>query len=187
MFYSELKSKSGNILTKTTALRINLNIDGVPITSRSHHHPSHSQTSRLLSSSLSLDLPFPRDWECEKNYSIIWFLTFIPICWVKHIYLISNNNSVSPWDPMTCEIYCERHPQEKLGDGTDLWTSKSFIKLHQVSGNELTLTSPKSSKLNPEKTGWHRWGHLSRNLTYLSLITSTPSHLLSLSSSISPL
>ena len=32
----------------------NLNIDGAPIPSRSHTHPSHSQTSHLLSSSLSL-------------------------------------------------------------------------------------------------------------------------------------
>jgi hypothetical protein len=29
-------------------LRINLNIDGTPITSRTHTHPSHFQTSRLL-------------------------------------------------------------------------------------------------------------------------------------------
>ncbi len=31
----------GNILTKTPALRITLNIDDVPSTSRSHTHPSH--------------------------------------------------------------------------------------------------------------------------------------------------
>jgi hypothetical protein len=36
------------------ALRMNLNIDGAPLASRSHTHPSHSQTSRLLTSSLSL-------------------------------------------------------------------------------------------------------------------------------------
>jgi hypothetical protein len=35
-----------NILTKATALRINLYLDGAPITSQSHTHPSHSQTSR---------------------------------------------------------------------------------------------------------------------------------------------
>ena len=37
-----------------------LKIDGVTIDSRSHTHPSHSQTSRLLTSSLSLGIPGPR-------------------------------------------------------------------------------------------------------------------------------
>ena len=62
VFYSPLKSKVANILAKATALSINLNIasDGVPQDSRSHTHPSHSQTSRILSSSLSLGIPFPR-------------------------------------------------------------------------------------------------------------------------------
>jgi hypothetical protein len=32
-----------NILAKAEALRINLNIDGTPIASKSHTHPSHSQ------------------------------------------------------------------------------------------------------------------------------------------------
>jgi hypothetical protein len=36
----------------------NLNLDGAPIASSSHTHPSHSQTSRLLTSSLSLGLAF---------------------------------------------------------------------------------------------------------------------------------
>ena len=45
-------------------LRINLNIDGTPITSRTHTHPSHSPTSRLLTSSLSLGVPVPRTTEC---------------------------------------------------------------------------------------------------------------------------
>jgi hypothetical protein len=46
-FSSVLKSRVGNILAKVSALRINLNTDGSPITSKSHTHPSHSQTSRL--------------------------------------------------------------------------------------------------------------------------------------------
>jgi hypothetical protein len=46
-FSSQLKAKVGNILAKAAALRINLNIDGTPIASKSHTHPSHSQTSRL--------------------------------------------------------------------------------------------------------------------------------------------
>jgi hypothetical protein len=40
-----VKSKLGSILTKAAALRINLNLDGAPIVSKSHTHPSHSQTS----------------------------------------------------------------------------------------------------------------------------------------------
>ncbi len=46
-FSSELKSQIGNILAKAAALRIVLNIDGAPVASRSHTHPSHSQASRL--------------------------------------------------------------------------------------------------------------------------------------------
>jgi hypothetical protein len=59
-FSTHLKAKVGSTLAKVAALRINLNIDGVSITSRTHTHPSHSQTSRLLTSSLSLGVPVPR-------------------------------------------------------------------------------------------------------------------------------
>jgi hypothetical protein len=59
-FSSMFKSRSGNILSKAAALHINLNLDGEPIASKSHTHPSHSQTSRLLTSSLSLGVPVPR-------------------------------------------------------------------------------------------------------------------------------
>jgi hypothetical protein len=53
-FSAQLKAKVCSTLDKDAALRINLNIDGAPITSRTHTHPSHSETSRLLTSSLSL-------------------------------------------------------------------------------------------------------------------------------------
>jgi hypothetical protein len=43
-FSSQVKSKIGNILAKAAALRIILNIDGAPVASRSHTHPSHSET-----------------------------------------------------------------------------------------------------------------------------------------------
>jgi hypothetical protein len=58
--FSILKSKCDSILVKEAVLRITLNIDGAPIVSQTHTHPSHSQTSRLLSSSLSLGVPVPR-------------------------------------------------------------------------------------------------------------------------------
>ena len=63
-YSAQLKSKCGNILAKAAALRINLNLDGASITSQSHTHPSHSQTSRLLTSSLSLGVPVPRPTQC---------------------------------------------------------------------------------------------------------------------------
>jgi hypothetical protein len=59
VFSVTLKEKVDNTLTKTETLCITLSIDGVSITSKTHTHPSHSQTSRLLNSSLSLDVPTP--------------------------------------------------------------------------------------------------------------------------------
>ena len=46
------------------------NLDGVPITSRSYTHPSHSQVSRLLTSSLSLGVPVPCTTECIRDMQI---------------------------------------------------------------------------------------------------------------------
>ncbi len=66
-FCSQLKSRVGLALAKAAALRITLNLDGAPITSKSHTHPSHSQTSRLLSSSLSLGVPVPRATQCMRD------------------------------------------------------------------------------------------------------------------------
>jgi hypothetical protein len=53
VFSSTLKAKVGRTLVKTEVLRILLNVDRVLITSKRHTHPSHSQTSRLLNSTLS--------------------------------------------------------------------------------------------------------------------------------------
>ncbi len=41
-FSTQLKVTVGNILTKPEVSRINLNIDGMTIDSKSHTHPSHS-------------------------------------------------------------------------------------------------------------------------------------------------
>ncbi len=60
VFAQQFKIRVALTLTKEAALRITLNLDGVPITSKSHTHPSHSQTSRPLTSSLSLGVPVPR-------------------------------------------------------------------------------------------------------------------------------
>ena len=61
-FSSMFKSRVGNILVKTT--RITFNLDEAPITSKSHTHLTHSQSSRLLTSSLSLGVPVPRATQC---------------------------------------------------------------------------------------------------------------------------
>ena len=66
-FLQQLKSKVGLALAKAAALRIVLNLDGAPIASKSHTHPSHSQTSRLLTSSLSLGIPVPRPTQCVRD------------------------------------------------------------------------------------------------------------------------
>jgi hypothetical protein len=52
-------------MTQGTAVRMNLNNDGpsVPTVSHTHTHPSHSQTSRLLSTSLSLGMC--DGWVCD--------------------------------------------------------------------------------------------------------------------------
>jgi hypothetical protein len=62
-FSSQMKFKCENILAKVATLRISLNIDGVPVTSRSHTHPSHLQTSRLCTSSQSC-VPVSRSTQC---------------------------------------------------------------------------------------------------------------------------
>ena len=61
---SMLKSRVGNILAKAESLRVTLNLDGSPITSQSHTHLTHSQSSRLLTSSLSVGVPVPPATQC---------------------------------------------------------------------------------------------------------------------------
>jgi hypothetical protein len=66
-FLTQVQIKVVLSLVKTPALRININLDGSPIASKSHTHPSHSQTSRLLTSSLSLGVPVPRPIQCVRG------------------------------------------------------------------------------------------------------------------------
>jgi hypothetical protein len=66
-FLNQFKSKCGLLLVKTAPLRVTLNLDGAPIVSNSHTHPSHSQTSWLLTSSLSLGVPSPRPTQCMRD------------------------------------------------------------------------------------------------------------------------
>jgi hypothetical protein len=63
----EFSCRRGLPLAKAADLRVNLNLDGDPITSKSHTHPSHSQTSCLLTSSLSLGVPVPRPTQCVRD------------------------------------------------------------------------------------------------------------------------
>ncbi len=64
VFFSQIKSKIDDILTKVVTLCINLILDDTPITSKSHTHTSHSETSRLLTSSQSLGMSVPRSTQC---------------------------------------------------------------------------------------------------------------------------
>jgi hypothetical protein len=64
---NQFKSKCGLLLAKDAVLRVTLNLDGAPIASNSHTHPSHSQTSRLLTSSLSLGVQAPRPTQCMRD------------------------------------------------------------------------------------------------------------------------
>ncbi len=54
---SPLKSRVGNILLQDTDVHITLNLDGVSVVSQTHTHPSHSETSRPLTSSVSFGVP----------------------------------------------------------------------------------------------------------------------------------
>jgi hypothetical protein len=53
-FSFQLKSRIDSIIAKAATLRITLNKDGATVALRSHSHPSHSQTSLLLTTSLRL-------------------------------------------------------------------------------------------------------------------------------------
>jgi hypothetical protein len=66
-FLTPLQIKVGLGLPKAAVLRININLDGAPIASKSHTHPSHSETFRLLTSSLSLGVPVPRPTQCVRD------------------------------------------------------------------------------------------------------------------------
>ena len=66
-FSSQLRVKVDNILTKSAALWITLNIDDSPVSSRSHTHSSHSQTARLLTSSMSLGVTVPHTTQCMSD------------------------------------------------------------------------------------------------------------------------
>jgi hypothetical protein len=76
---------------KNDQIRIMLNIDGDPITSKSHTHPSHSQTSRLLIPRLYLWVfQFPHQpsvWE-EGRFLTFSFQSFItPTLWNRFSFL----------------------------------------------------------------------------------------------------
>ncbi len=67
-YYINARRKKRLVNILAAALRIKLNIDVAPVASRSHTHLSHSQPSRLLSSSLSFGLPFPRSTQCVRGF-----------------------------------------------------------------------------------------------------------------------
>jgi hypothetical protein len=76
------------------SLRITWNIDGVPVVSRSHTHPSHSQTSRLLTSSLSLGVPVPRTTQCIRGVYLPQFYLFVFHHTDTQLYVLPSQPSV---------------------------------------------------------------------------------------------
>jgi hypothetical protein len=72
---------SDSLYIFTTFLRIILNIDSVHVTSRSHIHPSHSQTSRSLTSSLSLGVPVTHKSKGVQGLGEI--SPFVDTVWVR--------------------------------------------------------------------------------------------------------
>ena len=64
VFLAQIKSRGVLTLAKAVVLHITFNLDGTTITSTTHTHPSHSQISRLLTSSLTLGVPVPRGTLC---------------------------------------------------------------------------------------------------------------------------
>ena len=57
---SQLRSKVGSTLTKDETLRVNLNIDGAPITSRTHTHLSINLVSIFRCSSSTYNRVYTR-------------------------------------------------------------------------------------------------------------------------------
>ena len=68
-FSSQLETMVGDALTRVSALRVGLGVGGVTIASGSRDHPSHSWTSRLLTSSFSLGVSslFCRVTQCIQG------------------------------------------------------------------------------------------------------------------------
>jgi hypothetical protein len=75
---SHLKSKVGNTLVKVSVLHVNLNLDGTPITSKSHTHPCVDPSTlvfslsshRILVFSLTLVLSIhDKQWNVHKSIS----------------------------------------------------------------------------------------------------------------------
>jgi hypothetical protein len=100
-------SKSGLDLTlvKESVLRIMLNLDGTPITSKPHTHPSHSQTSRLLTSSLFLGVPVLRSSLSSHRHSytgLVLNSRFIDL--IINNYFCSFRSSVSSTQQFTVPL-----------------------------------------------------------------------------------
>ena len=59
-FYNGFKRKVGLLLAKAAALRINLNLEGVPIPSRAYTRTTHRTNTRLIPTALSHHIPLPQ-------------------------------------------------------------------------------------------------------------------------------
>ena len=72
MFSSQLKAKVGSTLAKAAALRVNLNLDGAPITTRTHGKGSYVLYGKRIFDRLGRTLLD----EHEKFFTSYWWNTF---------------------------------------------------------------------------------------------------------------
>jgi len=121
-----LKSKCGNILAKAATLRINLNLDGVPMTSVSHAHPSHShsQTFAIFVFFLSLFVPLrPLSSELlplDQNYLFFYDLHMIRL---KHelSYRSTGLHSLYGFVDIIAVAGSSRLADDTVDDGVLVW------------------------------------------------------------------
>ncbi len=129
-----IKSRVGNILVKVAVLRINSNLDGSSIESKSHTHPSHSQNSRLLTSSLSLGIDDVEKLDgIQDDFIQYQLLRFYQTTRLQYInsHIILNNRCVLQKEHTDCEIV-DTHLQKGTKEHTDVWDTSSKVWTHIV-------------------------------------------------------
>ena len=100
IFFSCLERKVGIPIANASAFRVNFIVDGCLISSHSHTFPSHSRTSRLLSTSLSLHITFLRwasSYSSSRSSPLIAPTSFPHNCTLSLRFLCYNQiNKITP-------------------------------------------------------------------------------------------
>ncbi len=115
-FYSQIKSKVGNILSKDTSPRIKLNIDGDPITSPTHSPTLPLDTTHKPLVSYPLSSPFWRPTDSNK-LGLFWFSLSLSCVFIVHqkISTLGRNTSYSQtlWVPRGSQSYMVISPPKR--------------------------------------------------------------------------